>query len=85
MRRPRFAPMFSIMATFWLNPDQRTVRQGVICLTEIFFLRILDSLYNIHGETTPAEGTDRKEVGEILLILPVILYELWIHERDKEK
>ena len=40
MRRPIFAPMSLIMATFWLNPDQRTVRQGVICLTEILFLRI---------------------------------------------
>ena len=27
MRRPIFAPMLSIMATFWLSPDQRTVGQ----------------------------------------------------------
>ena len=41
-------------------------------------------MYNIHGETMPAEGTDGKEVGQIYLFLSIILYELWIHEGDKK-
>ena len=49
------------------------------------FLRIWTIFYNIHCETIPAEGTDGKEVGKIYWFYLSFFYELWIHERDKEK
>ena len=77
MRRPIFVPMFTIMAILGWARIRGQSDNGVTCLAEIFFLRIL--------ETIPAEGTDGKEGCKIYLFLPVILYELWIHEGDREK
>ena len=85
MRRPRFTPMSSIMAIFWLNPDQRTVRQGVICLTEIFVLRIWTVFITSMVRLSRLRAQVGRKWTNLFIFLPVILHELWIHERDIKK